>query len=155
MHHRRVTDRDAQHLHVCRAKKPDSLQHCTTTSKQARTQLQLHSVLASVISASDSPDKCTLENVVNQAEETMFLECELKRGKEKPEKFLRTLTILAGILILNSCSDHACRSRAAQPTQPHTVLTMGRDDPPFAQNAAPLPSKMPLPFNVKRVQSVN
>lgn len=99
MHHRRVPDRDAQHLHVCRAKKPDSLQHCTTTSKQARTQLQLHSVLASVISASDSPDKCTLENVVNQAEETKFLECELKRGKEKPEKFLRTLTISAGILI--------------------------------------------------------
>jgi hypothetical protein len=36
---------------------------------------------------------------VNQAEETKFLECELKRGKEKPEKFLRTLTISAGILI--------------------------------------------------------
>lgn len=99
MHHRRVPDRDAQHLHVCRAKKPDSLQHCTTTSKQARTQLQLHSVLASVISTSDSLDECTLENVVNQAEETKFLECELKREKEKPEKFLRTLTISASILI--------------------------------------------------------
>ncbi len=57
--------------------------------------------------------------------------------------------------LLNSCSDHACRSRAAQATQPQTVLTMGRDDPPLAQNAAPLPSKMPLPCNVKRVQSVN
>jgi hypothetical protein len=36
---------------------------------------------------------------VNQAEETKFLECELKRGKEKPEKVLRTLTMSAGILI--------------------------------------------------------
>jgi hypothetical protein len=156
MHHRRVPDRDAQHLHVCRAKKPDSLQHCTTTSKQASTQLQLHSVLASVISASDSPDKCTLENVVNQAEETKFLECELKRGKRKTREILENFDNVGRHSdLLNSCSDHACRSRAAQATQPQTVLTMGRDDPPLAQNAAPLPSKMPLPCNVKRVQSVN